>query len=56
MSDADLVRYTDRALQEAAAGVITPVIGQTFLLDRVADAHAAIESRTVFGTTLLLTG
>jgi len=55
MSDADLERYTDQALGEAAAGVIAPVIGQTFPLDRVADAHAAIESRTVFGTTLLTT-
>lgn len=55
MSDADLNRYTDQALGEAAAGVIAPVIGQTFPLERVADAHAAIESRTVFGTTLLTT-
>ena len=53
MSPADLKRYTDRALREAAAGVIAPVIGQTFPLERVADAHAAIESRSVFGTTLL---
>ena len=55
MSDADLKRYTDQALGDAAAGVIAPVIGQTFPLDRVAAAHAAIESRTVFGTTLLTT-
>lgn len=31
------------------------MIGQTFPLTRAADAHAAIEARTVFGTTLLLT-
>jgi NADPH:quinone reductase len=56
MSSADLKRYTDRALREAAAGVLAPVIGQTFPLERVADAHAAIEARTVFGKTLLKTG
>lgn len=53
MSPADLRRYTELALREAAAGVLAPVIGQTFPLDRVADAHAAIEARTVFGKTLL---
>jgi NADPH2:quinone reductase len=46
--------YTAAALAEAAVGVLRPVIGQTFALDRAADAHAAIEARTVFGTTLLL--
>ncbi|GAA2711571.1 zinc-binding dehydrogenase [Actinoplanes palleronii] len=30
------------------------VIGQTFPLDRAADAHAAIENRTAVGKTLLL--
>jgi len=55
MSPADLKRYTDLALREAAAGGLAPVIGQTFPLDRVADAHAAIEARTVFGKTLLTT-
>lgn len=55
MSPADLTRYTDLALREAAAGGLAPVIGQTFPLDRVADAHAAIEARTVFGKTLLTT-
>ncbi len=53
MSDAELTRYTDRAFAEAAAGTIAPVIGQTFPLDRAADAHTAIEGRQVFGTTLL---
>ncbi|MGH3295394.1 MAG: zinc-binding dehydrogenase [Trebonia sp.] len=33
-----------------------PVIGQTFPLDQAADAHTAIESRSVTGKTLLLTG
>jgi NADPH2:quinone reductase len=31
-----------------------PVVGQTFPLEKAADAHAAIEARTVFGATLLL--
>ncbi|WP_158892048.1 zinc-binding dehydrogenase [Amycolatopsis anabasis] len=43
-----------RALAEVAAGRIRPVIGQTFPLDRAADAHAAIEARQVIGKTLLL--
>jgi NADPH:quinone reductase len=48
------VRATTRALAEAAAGRIRPVIGTTFPLTRAADAHAAIESRQVTGKTLLL--
>lgn len=47
-------RLTAQALAEAAAGRIRPVIGQTFPLAKAADAHAAIESRTVFGKTLLI--
>jgi NADPH2:quinone reductase len=47
---------TAQALAEAAAGRIRPVIGQTFPLDQAADAHRAIESRSVTGKTLLLTG
>jgi NADPH2:quinone reductase len=47
-------RLTERALTEAAAGRITPVIGQTFPLERAADAHRAIEARDVVGKTLLL--
>jgi NADPH2:quinone reductase len=42
------------ALNEAAAGRLRPVIGQTFPLDRAADAHAAIERRETVGKTLLL--
>lgn len=45
---------TDRALGEAATGRISSVIGQTFPLAKAADAHAAIEARTVFGSTLLV--
>jgi NADPH:quinone reductase len=42
-----------RALAEAAAGRLRPVIGQRFPLDRAADAHRAIASRAVIGKTLL---
>lgn len=44
-----------RALAAAADGLIQPVIGQVFPLDRAAEAHSAIESRAVTGKTLLLT-
>jgi len=47
-------RLVERALSEAAAGRIRPVIGQTFPLERAADAHAAIEARGVIGKTLLV--
>jgi NADPH:quinone reductase len=49
----ELRGYTEAALAEAAAGRLRPVIGQRFLLDRAADAHAAIESRATIGKTLL---
>jgi NADPH:quinone reductase len=52
---ADLRRMTERAMSEAAAGRIAPVIGQTFPLEQAADAHAAIEAREVIGKTLLVT-
>lgn len=45
---------TERALAEAAAGRLIPVVGQTFPLVKAADAHAAIEARQVVGKTLLL--
>ena len=44
----------ERALAAAAAGTIRPFIGQTYPLERAADAHAAIESRSALGKTLLL--
>lgn len=46
-------RLTGRALAEAAAGLLRPIIGQTFPLERAADAHRAIEARHVIGKTLL---
>lgn len=42
-----------RAVTELAAGRIRPVIGQAFPLERAADAHTALESRTAIGKTLL---
>ena len=45
-----------RALSEAAAGHIDPVIGQVFALEKAARAHAAIADRTVIGKTLLTVG
>ncbi|MFD0818167.1 zinc-binding dehydrogenase, partial [Micromonospora zhanjiangensis] len=40
----------------AAAGRVRPLVGQTFPLERVAEAHAAIEGRAVIGKTLLTVG
>jgi NADPH:quinone reductase len=51
--DGERTRRTEQALAEVAAGHIRPEIGQTFPLAQAADAHAAIEARTVFGKTLL---
>jgi NADPH2:quinone reductase len=44
---------TVQAFASAAAGELQPVIGQTFPLEQAAQAHRAIESRHVFGKTLL---
>lgn len=52
---ADFRRLAAAALAEAAAGRIRPVIGQTFSLERAADAHVAMEARTAIAKTLLLT-
>jgi NADPH2:quinone reductase len=51
---ADARRLAGQAMSEAAAGRLRPVVGQTFPLDRAADAHAAMEARGVVGKTLLL--
>jgi NADPH:quinone reductase len=45
---------TARALAEAAAGRLRPVVGQTFPLAEAAAAHTAIETRATFGKTLLI--
>ena len=47
-------RWAERMMAQAAAGLVRPVIGQTFPLERAADAHAAIENRSAVGKTLLL--
>ena len=49
-----LVALTREALDEAAAGRLTPVIGQEFALEDAAAAHAAIEARATIGKTLLV--
>ncbi|MFI0453268.1 zinc-binding dehydrogenase [Actinomadura sp. 6N118] len=46
-------QWAEQMMAEAAAGRIRPVIGQTYPLERAADAHAAIETRTALGKTLL---
>jgi NADPH:quinone reductase len=51
----EMAELTRAALAEAAAGRLRPVIGQTFPLERAADAHAAIEARSTVGKTLLVT-
>ena len=43
----------EQALTELASGRIGPVIGQTFPLERAAEAHAAIAARATLGKTLL---
>jgi NADPH2:quinone reductase len=50
---AEVKRLTERALADAAAGRLSPYVGQTFPLERAADAHAAIAARTAIGKTLL---
>jgi len=49
-------QHAATALATAAAGRLRPVIGQTFPLDRAAQAHAAIEARATLAKTLLLPG
>jgi NADPH:quinone reductase len=53
---AELRELARAALAEAAAGRLHPLIGQTFPLERAADAHAAIERRATVGKTLLVVG
>ncbi|MDT0346398.1 zinc-binding dehydrogenase [Streptomyces litchfieldiae] len=50
----ELKEITARALTEAAAGRIRPLIAQRLPLERAAEAHAAIESRSVVGKILLV--
>ena len=52
-SPEELTALARTALAEAAAGRLRPVIGQEYVLASAADAHAAIESRSTVGKTLL---
>lgn len=47
------VLVAGEAPEPGAAGRIRPVIGQRLPLERAADAHAAMEARSVAGKTLL---
>ncbi|WP_410875173.1 zinc-binding dehydrogenase [Nocardia sp. A7] len=51
--DVDWVGITARAQSAVAEGALEVVIGQTFPIDQVRQAHAAIESRSAVGRTLL---
>jgi NADPH2:quinone reductase len=51
----DTPRRVKHVLAEAAAGRLTPVIGQTYPLAAAATAHADIEARRFTGKTLLMT-
>ena len=50
----DMYQLTEEALAMAAAGNLHATVGQTYPLERVADAHAAIEDRATVGKTLLI--
>ncbi|MFC4123194.1 zinc-binding dehydrogenase [Nonomuraea zeae] len=50
----DLRELSREALALAAAGRLRPTIGATLPLESAAEAHAAIEARTVTGKTLLI--
>ncbi|ASR37881.1 NADPH:quinone reductase [Prauserella marina] len=52
----EMRQYAKSALALAAEGSLRPVIGQRFPLARAADAHAAMESRSTIGKTLLEVG
>ncbi|MBA4860860.1 zinc-binding dehydrogenase [Streptomyces sp. PSKA54] len=50
----EIVRLAATALTEAAAGRLRPVISREFPLSQAADAHRAIEARSVPGKALLI--
>jgi NADPH2:quinone reductase len=52
--DVDKQAATVEMLAKAGNGTITPLVGQTFPLDKAIAAHEAIEARQTVGKTLLL--
>jgi NADPH2:quinone reductase len=56
LSAGQVTQLARSALDQAALGVLHPVIGQRFALAQAAEAHAAIEARATIGKTLLVTG
>lgn len=52
-SPEELRTYTAQALAAGASGLLRPVIGGRFPLERAAAAHALMESRATVGKTLL---
>lgn len=44
----------ERALAAAADGTLVPVVGQSFPLEKAADAHRAVEGRGTVGKTILV--
>lgn len=54
-SPGDFRRLATVSLAAAVTGQIRPAIGQTFPLERAADAHVAIEARGTLAKTLLVT-
>lgn len=55
LPDHEMAELTARSFTCVLTGELRPIVGQTFPLERAADAHRAIESRTAFGKTLLIT-
>ncbi|MEV0250806.1 zinc-binding dehydrogenase [Nocardia sp. NPDC050712] len=52
-AETDWRALSSRALAAVAGGEVEVVIGQTFPLEKAADAHAAIDGRAAVGRTLL---
>ncbi|WCD90615.1 2-haloacrylate reductase [Streptomyces xanthophaeus] len=53
LTDTEHAGLATRALRAAAEGLLRPVIGATFPLERAAEAHGAIESRELLGKTVI---
>jgi NADPH2:quinone reductase len=54
--DEDLAEGAGLVLEQAAAGILRPRIGQRWPLEEAAEAHRALESRRTQGATVLLPG